>query len=354
MLKIAFCAAIALFLNYAGFAVSVNSNYFPFRFEKLLVYNKHILELESIKPKNFFNDFLSKHSPSISAKNTLINLENDTAPKISYNPSLNNLVTGVAINPLVPINSGGAVVPPTSSVGTQLIVPSNGSPFNQPYGMSFDSSGNLYVTNYYSGTIDVFDSQSNYLKSFTPKGTNPAGIVFDSSGKYYVLSRGSGFVYKYSTTGSLLATLKPGSFSGGAFNAAFAIAIDAADNLYVTDEYAGTSGIGTLTKFNTNGAILQTITANIYNPVGVAIDSGGNIFVLNRGYNTLQKYSSSGTFIESFATNLNGPFALTIDPFDNVYVSSFGNSQVYMFNPDGSLVTTINNLTNPRGYGSKY
>ncbi|MFX3630989.1 MAG: hypothetical protein ACE3JR_17115, partial [Ectobacillus sp.] len=50
-------------------------------------------------------------------------------------------------------------------------------------GMAFDSSGNLYVTNFSADTVSKFDNDGNFIGTFgTGYSGAPESIVFDSAG----------------------------------------------------------------------------------------------------------------------------------------------------------------------------
>lgn len=76
-------------------------------------------------------------------------------------------------------------------------------------GMAFDSSGNLYVTNFDTGTITRFDSNGNVIAP-NPFVTNDPGaanesIVFDAAGNFYVgQALGSRDIIKRAADGTFL------------------------------------------------------------------------------------------------------------------------------------------------------
>src|SRR5580704_13831597 len=77
-----------------------------------------------------------------------------------------------------------------------------------PYGLAFDSAGNLYASDY--GADVILEFNSNGVKSvFTTTGLNePYGLAFDSSGNLYAANNGNNSVEKFTTdgVGSVFAT----------------------------------------------------------------------------------------------------------------------------------------------------
>lgn len=94
---------------------------------------------------------------------------------------------------------------------------------------------------------------------------------------------------------------------------------------------------------------------------GLAVDSKGNILVLDRTDATVKQFDSLGGFIRSFGGRGEGPgqlsgsqMALLAGPADSLYVPDFGNRRVNVFAPEGNFVrsfgVTLNGVT-PRRWG---
>lgn len=81
------------------------------------------------------------------------------------------------------------------------------------------------------------------------------------------------------------------------------------------------------------------------NPQGIAIDSTGNIYVVDYGNYRVQKFDSSGTYITQWGSHGsgNGQFrdadGLAVDSSGNVYVADGGNYRVQKFTSDGTYLT---------------
>ncbi len=78
---------------------------------------------------------------------------------------------------------------------------------------------------------------------------------------------------------------------------------------------------------------------------GVAIDSSGNIFVLDRDNSRVQKFNSSSTYISQWGTSGSGDgqfdYArdIAIDPVGNVFVVDTGNNRVQKFDNSGNYIS---------------
>jgi len=117
---------------------------------------------------------------------------------------------------------------------------------------------------------------------------NPYGVAFDSSGNLYVTSGGTnGRISKYKSDGTPLNT---SLISGLAYPNE--IAFDRAGNLYVTNEASGKVG-----KYKSDGTPLNTSLITLQSssyPAGIAFDSAGNLYVANYGNRKIEKYMSVG------------------------------------------------------------
>jgi hypothetical protein len=104
--------------------------------------------------------------------------------------------------------------------------------------------------------------------------------------------------------------------------------------------------------YSSPGEHLGTFTG-ITGSTGLAIDSAGNLYVVDASNNLVEKYTSAGINLGVFAnTNLSQPYGIAIDGADNVYVvnNSIG-STVERFDPSGKYLGVFarTNLFFPTG-----
>ena len=80
------------------------------------------------------------------------------------------------------------------------------------------------------------------------------------------------------------------------------------------------------------------------NPGSVAVDSSGNIFVLDVDNSRIQKFDSSGNFLSKWGSagsaesQFNGAEDIAIDQDNNLYVSESGNFRVQKFDTSGNFI----------------
>ncbi len=149
------------------------------------------------------------------------------------------------------------------------------------------------------------------------------------------------------------------------------LALDSAGNLFVADASANTilkiSPAGVVSTVagapGMTGSQDGTGAGAMFNlPGGVAMDGGGNVFVADTGNSTIRKITSAGvvtTFAGSpttrgsrdgvgTAAQFNQPVGLAIDPAGNLYVADTFNATIRKIASDGT-VTTLAGTAGTRG-----
>ncbi|MFZ0245007.1 MAG: NHL repeat-containing protein, partial [Candidatus Binatus sp.] len=255
----------------------------------------------------------------------------------------------------------------------------------EPESVAIDANGNIYVTNRCTNAVTIYakGSSGDAAPIAIIGGPNtglyaPAGIAVDSSGKIYVAAYpftgggtqvGNVFIYPAlgSSTGLLneapIATIS-GSTTG--LSEPYGIALDSSRNIYVTG-YNTNTGYQSVSVYPALGsstglldeAPIATISGNNGNitglnePVGIALDSSQNIYVVDNGATSVFVYpalgSSTGTLIEApiatisgNITGLDSPKNIALDSSQNIYVTDDGATSVFVYPALGSSTGVLN------------
>ncbi len=186
--------------------------------------------------------------------------------------------------------------------------------FNNPAAIAVDASGNVYIADRSNNVVrkatsaGVVGSLAGYPGNpgagfLDATGANAkfktlAGIAINAAGtKLYVADRDNYAIRVINLTDGAVTTLAGGTSFPGLIGSPAALAIDAQDNLFFTDQRGRIFEItaaGVLYKLagalNTSGNVNGAGTAARFNnPQGIAKDAQGNVYVADYGNNTIRK-----------------------------------------------------------------
>jgi hypothetical protein len=198
----------------------------------------------------------------------------------------------------------------------QKVTPSGGGStfvtdgLSAPHGLAFDTNGSLYVANAQNATIEKYTPEGigTVFADASAGVVHPTDLMFDSTGTLWVTnayggSDRKGSVEKFAPDGT--GTV----FADGVFNVADGIAMDSGGNVYVSNLVGNN-----VLKFAPDGTSLGVFcSAPLRMPHGMFFDSSGNLYVANSGVSTIEKFSSAGAYLGVFVSTAAGPhfFALS-------------------------------------------
>jgi sugar lactone lactonase YvrE len=231
------------------------------------------------------------------------------------------------VRKITPVGTNWVVSTFAGSAGIQGSADGAGSHarFSYPGGVAADSAGKVYVADSGNDTVRKITSAGvvstiagSPLSTGSADGTGstarfsqPEGVAADIAGNVYVADTGNSTIREINSA-SVVSTLAGATGSEGSangagsdarFNRPYGAAMDSASNLYVAD-----SANDTIRKI-TSGGNVSTVAglagnqgstdgagtdARFSNPRGVAVDTGGNIYVADYGNNTIRQVTAAG------------------------------------------------------------
>ncbi len=261
-----------------------------------------------------------------------------------------------------------------------------------PAGVAADTNGNIYfceignsVVRKVNATGIISTVAGTGVQGFSGNGgpataaqiNQPTSVAIDDTGNIYFTDDGNNMIRKVNTAGiitTIAGTGTAGYFgdNGFAVNAELSqpsgVAIDRKGNIYIADVYnhavrmIDTSGkIKTIAGDGTpgySGNGTSAVIAQLKYPKGVAVDTFGNIFIVDQGNSTIRRINPAGIIIAfagcdtagysgdgdyGYNAKLSGPTEVTIDKAGNVYIADFGNHVIRKVKPSGFISTYAGN-----------
>lgn len=215
---------------------------------------------------------------------------------------------------------------------------------NAPVSVAIDSSGNVYVDCTQDNTwIEEFDSLGDNPFHFVNNaGDGPNGMTFDTSGNLYVAEGFRGGVERFTHEGTA-------SLYANITGAPVGLAFDAFGNLYVSENY-----YNTIWEIGTNGTLTE-VAAPGNDPYGLAFDAGGNLYVSLFDNGEIMKYAAGAngvlnpdaTVYASLGSSA-GVTGLAFDDASNLYVAEYTADKIVKINPQMNVtVFSTNGLNGP-------
>ncbi|MEM5495415.1 6-bladed beta-propeller [Hoeflea sp. AS16] len=222
---------------------------------------------------------------------------------------------------------------------------------------AFDGKGNIIVSDAAHAFMQVFNKTTGeFVARFGGKGyedanlTKPEGVSVAPDGRIFVADYDTGDVKIYDASYTWLQTFSEyGSELGQNFKSEFT---DIRDGKYYMPE----AGNHRVNIFDLDGNFIKAFGDGgdtepnaeeglLNNPESAKFNSEDKLFVADLKNDRVQVYDADGNFLFGFGETGSGegqmksPAGIGFDANDNVYVSEIGNDRVQVFSKTGDFIT---------------
>jgi uncharacterized protein (TIGR03437 family) len=260
------------------------------------------------------------------------------------------------------------------------------------------TGGNLYIADQFNNVIryvvggngNISTIAGNGIAGFTKDGitaitselASPSGVWLDGLGDVYIADTQNSAIRRVAATTGIITTVAgtegAAGYQGDGFGALSAellrpssIVFDSAGNFYIADSgnnvirkvTASTGNISTYAgDFNTpgytgDGKPATAVGVGLNDPVAIAIDSAGNLYIADTNNNVIRKVTASTGIITTIAGNgtsgftgdggtavfaqLSHPKGVAVDSAGNVYIADTFNQRIRRVTPNGIISTVV-------------
>jgi sugar lactone lactonase YvrE len=235
--------------------------------------------------------------------------------------------------------------------------PAAGASFSRPCGIALDSAGNVYISDQGNFRVRRIAADTGMVTTFAGTGTQgfgsdavpatqselagPAGLTFDSVGNLYISDQGSMRIRRVAADTGLITTMV------GGLNAPDGLAVDTAGAIYIAEWQSYR-----IRRYDPSTQLLSTVAGNgtvgfcgdgqpalgacVYDPQGVAVDAAGNIYISDTGNSRIRRIAADTGIMTTIAGNgtagrptegaqaistpLFYPRGIALDPAGNLFV----------------------------------
>jgi sugar lactone lactonase YvrE len=220
--------------------------------------------------------------------------------------------------------------------------------FNQPVGIAVDAAGSIYVADRSNHRVQQFARDGSFVRTWGREGTHPGEFR-----EPHDVAVDAEFVYVADLWNQRIQVFDHDG--NPAFTITGAPSFSSPRGLFVKDRliYVAEAGGGQVSVYDRAGARRQTIgvpggdaPGHLVEPVDVAIDPHGDVWVVNSGNNRLERFAPDGTPrgsipIPGWSGARLKEVYLAIDAQGTLYLSDWDKTAVRRFRPDGSELAAL-------------
>jgi hypothetical protein len=226
----------------------------------------------------------------------------------------------------------------------------DGSPLTlaDPFGVAVAKDGTVYFTDAGDNDRIVKISPDGIVTTFAVSFNTPSGLAIDDDGNLYVADTGNNRISKVTPEGvvSTIAGDGTAGYVDGAaaqarFNGPIGVAVDTRGNVYVADTYNDQ-----IRRISLDGFVTTIHAALFDTPCGIVVTADGTLIVADTGNNQLRKIAPDGNVVN---IDVSRPVGLAATHDNFIYVTELDRSRVIQITPEGSMYPMGSQFNQPTG-----
>lgn len=246
--------------------------------------------------------------------------------------------------------------------------------------VTLDSSGNLYIADTANQVVrkvaggKISTVAGNGTLGYAGDGAvatsanldSPLGVVVDSAGNLYISDYVNNAIRMVVPGGNITTVVGGAGGNGSAgysgdggpaasalLNGPVGLAMDSAGNLYIAD--SGNNRIRMVAPDGTISTVAGTGSFSVLHvPFGVAVDAAGNLYIADNANNRIRKRATDGTITTVAGTGtagfsgdggpatsaqVNSPYDVAVDSSGDLYIADRNNSRIRQVSALGTIST---------------
>lgn len=330
--------------------------------------------------------YAGDHGPATAAElDGPVGIAADTAGNIYFADRLNHVVRRIDH-----ITSAISTIAGTAVAGYNGDnIAATAAQLNDPFGVATGRDGRIYIADRNNNRIRVVDASgtittiagtgtagfTDNLPATTTMLNNPRGVALDNAGNLYIADQGNNRVRKVTVAGIMTTVAGNGTMgftdngpaTAARLNGPYAVATDTFGNIFICDvdneriRKVNTTGIistiaGTGTS-SYNGDGIPATDAQLNEPIGVAVDREGCVYIADSWNQRIRKVLPSGSIITYAGTGMSGmgaenisatsalffyPYGIAFAPNGDLLIADHGNNRIRHTYAGDVEVTTLN------------
>lgn len=208
----------------------------------------------------------------------------------------------------------------------------------------------------------------------------PDGVALDASNNLYIVDSGNnrlrlvsnGNISAFAGNGTMGYAGDGGAATGAQLNSPTRVTVDSTGNVYIAD--AGNDVIRMISPGGTISTIAGFVcpanpttpcgagyggdggaatAGQLNNPVGMAVDAAGNLYIADEDNNVVREVSGGTISTFLFLLRLNHPVDVVVDRAGNLYVADLDNDRIVKRGPTGTVTILAGTTGTPGFSGDK-